>query len=158
MTSRYKKKWNISVTTYWIIPINLNDQIIFYKSLKWRWSPMEDDHRCKDDLKLCRLWLMRGVLEETQRKSRVLLCSAQFVYEFLSVFLSGLQFVCMSVCLQVRISVHIASLQYTNIVWYWYFRILAYSAIIYNCTVSQYPKISISDNIRQELTISKNLW
>ena len=25
------------------LSLNLDDQTIFYKSLKWRWTPMEDD-------------------------------------------------------------------------------------------------------------------
>ena len=33
-----------------ILNLSLVDQTIFYKSLKWRWPPMEDNLNCKDDL------------------------------------------------------------------------------------------------------------
>ena len=40
------------------LDLSLNDQTIFYKSLKWRLYPKEDDLRCKDDIKACRIWLL----------------------------------------------------------------------------------------------------
>ena len=35
-----------------ILNISLDDQTTFYKSLKWRQSPMEDNLICKDDRKV----------------------------------------------------------------------------------------------------------
>ena len=40
-----------------ILNISLDDQTTFYKSLKWRQSPMEDNLICKDDHKA--LWVLR---------------------------------------------------------------------------------------------------
>ena len=38
--------------------LDLDDQTLFYKSLKESWPPMEEDLRCKDDLNACRMWRM----------------------------------------------------------------------------------------------------
>ena len=35
-----------------------DDQTVFYKSLAERWPPVEEDLRCKDELKAFRMWLM----------------------------------------------------------------------------------------------------
>ena len=46
---------------------NLDDQTIFYKSLKWRRPPVEEDLRCKKKTSKhveCYLWDFRGKVEE----------------------------------------------------------------------------------------------
>ena len=59
--------------------LSLVDQTIFYKSLKWRWAPMEENLICKDDLNGVQnvtYEFLGGNKRKTQRKSQVWLCSA----------------------------------------------------------------------------------
>ena len=48
--SNHTQIWNLT----------LDDQTIFYTSLEWKRPLMEDDRRCKYDLKACRMWLMNS--------------------------------------------------------------------------------------------------
>ena len=61
-----------------ILNLSLDDQTIFYKSLKWRQPSMEDNLICKDGLKA--LHVLRGKLEITQSKTQLWLCSAQLIW------------------------------------------------------------------------------
>ena len=47
-----------------ILNLSLDDQTIFYKSLRGRWPSLEDDLRCKDDLKASRILVLRGKYKE----------------------------------------------------------------------------------------------